>query len=117
MPTHTPIIAEIGINHNGSIELAKKLIWVAKEAGCDYVKFQKRTVHVVYSKEELAKPRESVFGNTNGDLKHGLEFNEYQYEQIDSYCKSLDIPWFASCWDEHAVDFIEQFNPPFHKVA
>lgn len=116
---HKPcyIIAEIGINHNGSLEQALQLIAAAKEAGCNAVKFQKRTIEAVYSPDELARPRESVFGLTNGDLKRGLEFGMSEYTAIDSYCKSLDIDWFASCWDSEAVDFIAQFNPPFYKIA
>lgn len=113
----TYIIAEIGINHNGSLEQALQLIAAAKSAGCDAVKFQKRTIDIVYTAEELEKPRESVFGHTNGDLKRGLEFGFSEYSAIDSYCRSLEIDWFASCWDETAVDFIAQFTPPFFKVA
>lgn len=111
------IIAEIGINHNGSVELAKKMIDIAVTTGCDAVKFQKRTVDVVYTKEELAKERNSVFGKTNGDLKRGLEFGEKEYKEIDKYCKQKGILWFASCWDEEAVDFIDKFNPPCYKIA
>lgn len=111
------IVAEIGINHNGDVELAKKLIDAAIFAGCNVVKFQKRTIDVVYSSEELAKPRENPFGFTNGDLKRGLEFGQEQYEEIDKYCKSKGIMWFASCWDEASVDFINQFNPPCYKIA
>jgi len=111
------IIAEIGINHNGSVELAKKMIDIASATGCDAVKFQKRTVDVVYTKEELARERKSVFGNTNGDLKRGLEFGKKEYKEIDKYCKKKNIIWFASCWDEGSVDFIEQFNPPCYKIA
>ncbi len=111
------ITAEIGINHNGNINLAKKLIDLAVTTGCDAVKFQKRTVDVVYSKEELAKERESVFGKTNGDLKRGLEFGLEQYKEIDKYCKEKGIIWYASCWDKASVDFIEQFNPPCYKIA
>jgi len=111
------IIAEIGINHNGSLDLAKKLIDMAIECGCDAVKFQKRTIDIVYSKEELAKERPSVFGTTNGDLKRGLEFGFKEYSEIDKYCKDKGILWFASCWDEEAVDFIDQFNPPCYKIA
>ena len=111
------IIAEIGINHNGSLALAKKMIDIAATTGCDAVKFQKRTVDVVYSKEELAKERKSVFGNTNGDLKRCLEFNAEQYKEIDEYCREKGILWFASCWDEQSVDFIERFNPPCYKIA
>ncbi|MGA3091368.1 MAG: N-acetylneuraminate synthase family protein [Terriglobales bacterium] len=111
------IIAEIGINHNGDIDIAKKLINVASGAGCDAVKFQKRTIDVVYSAEELAKPRESPFGNTNGDLKRGLEFEQAEYEEIDRYCREVKIDWFASCWDEASVDFIAQFKVPCFKIA
>jgi len=111
------IIAEIGINHNGDVDLAKRLIHVAVAAGCNAVKFQKRTVDVVYTKEELAKPRESKFGATNGDLKCGLEFGKEQYQEIDRFCKEVGIAWFASCWDEASVDFIERFNPPCYKIA
>src|SRR3954471_17471505 len=83
------VIAEIGINHNGDIDIAKRLISVAVAAGCDAVKFQKRTVHVVYSPEELAKPRETPFGATNGDLKYALEFEQEEYEEIEHFCRSV----------------------------
>lgn len=112
----TFIVAEIGINHNGNVELAKKLISAAAVAGCDAVKFQKRTIEVVYTPEELARPRESPFGTTNGDLKRGLEFGYEQYMEIDRFCRSIGMIWFASCWDEGSVDFIEQFNPPCYKI-
>lgn len=111
------IIAEIGINHNGSVALAKKMIDIAVTTGCDAVKFQKRTVNVVYTKEELAKERKSIFGNTNGDLKRGLEFGEKEYKEIDEYCKEKGILWFASCWDEASVDFMEKFDIPCYKIA
>lgn len=111
------IVAEIGINHNGSVEIAKKLIDAAVLAGCDAVKFQKRTIEVVYTSEELTRPRESPFGSTNGDLKRGLEFGQREYEEIDHYCREKNILWYASCWDEGSVDFIEQFNPPCYKIA
>ncbi len=111
------VIAEIGINHNGDIDIAKKLINVASGAGCDAVKFQKRTIDVVYSREELAKPRESPFGDTNGDLKRGLEFELEEYQEIDRYCREVKIDWFASCWDEASVDFIAQFKVPCFKIA
>ena len=111
------IIAEIGINHNGSVNLAKKMIDIAVTTGCDAVKFQKRTVDIVYTKEELAKERKSVFGNTNGDLKRGLEFGEAEYREIDRYCKEKGIIWFASCWDEKSVDFIDKFDVPCYKIA
>ncbi len=111
------VIAEIGINHNGDIALAKQLIKESKSAGADVVKFQKRTIDVVYTEKELAAPRESAFGNTNGELKRGLEFGEKEYDTIDAYCKELDIMWIASCWDEASVDFIEKYNPPCYKIA
>lgn len=111
------IIAEIGINHNGSVSLAKKMIDIAVTTGCDAVKFQKRTVDVVYTKEELAKERTSVFGKTNGDLKRGLEFGEEEYREIDDYCRQHGIMWFASCWDEQSVDFMEKFDVPCYKIA
>jgi len=111
------IIAEIGINHNGSVEIAKKLITMAHALGCDAVKFQKRTVDVVYSKEELDTPRESPFGTTNGDLKHALELGQKEYEEIEKHCKDTGIMWFASCWDEGSVDFISKFNPPCYKIS
>lgn len=111
------VIAEIGINHNGDVDIARKLISAAMLSGCQAVKFQKRTVEVVYTPEELAIPRENPFGSTNGDLKRGLEFGFYQYQEIDEYCKSHNMLWFASCWDEGSVDFIEQFNPPCFKIA
>jgi N-acetylneuraminate synthase len=111
------VIAEIGINHNGDIDIAKKLINVASGAGCDAVKFQKRTIDVVYSREELAKPRESPFGDANGDLKRGLEFELEEYQEIDRYCREVKIDWFASCWDEASVDFIAQFRVPCFKIA
>jgi N-acetylneuraminate synthase len=111
------VIAEIGINHNGNIDLAKRLISVAVAAGCDAVKFQKRTVEVVYSADELAKPRENPFGTTNGDLKRALEFGIADYEEIDVYCKAVKIPWLVSCWDEQSVDLMQQFDLPCFKIA
>ena len=111
------ITAEVGINHNGDMDNARKLISAAVLAGCDAVKFQKRTVEVVYTPEELSRPRDNPFGPTNGDLKRGLEFGYEQYAAIDEYCKSHAIMWFASCWDEASVEFIERFNPPAYKIA
>ena len=111
------IVAEIGINHNGSMENAMNLIDLAVECGCDAVKFQKRTVDIVYSADELARPRENPFGPTNGDLKRGLEFGVEEFSRIDQYCKEKGIDWFVSCWDEDSVDFIEQFGPPCYKIA
>ena len=114
---HCFIIGEIGINHNGDVNLAKKLIKIAHDFGVDAVKFQKRTVDKVYTQHELEMERPNPFGNTNGDLKRGLEFGFDEYKEIDEYCKKLSILWFASCWDMESVDFIEQFNPPCHKIA
>lgn len=111
------LIAEIGINHNGEVAIAKRLIDLAAEFKFDAVKFQKRTVDVVYTADELAKPRESPFGNTNGDLKRGLEFGQAEYAEIVAYCRSKEIAWFVSPWDEASVDFAEQFDPPCHKIA
>ncbi len=111
------IVAEIGINHNGDLEIARKLIGLAAASGCDAVKFQKRTVDVVYTPEELAKPREHPWGTTNGDLKRRLEFSRDHYEEIDAICRQLKIPWFASCWDEASVDFISRFDPAAYKIA
>lgn len=111
------IVAEIGINHNGQLEIAKQLIDAAASAGCDAVKFQKRTVDIVYSKEELDRPMESPFGSTYQALKEGLELRLEEYREIDHYCRELGIMWFASCWDEPSVDFIHQFNPPCYKIA
>jgi N-acetylneuraminate synthase len=111
------IVAEVGINHNGDLEMAKKLIDVAVEAECNAVKFQKRTIDVVYTKEELSKPRENPFGETNGDLKYGLEFEKEEFDQIDQYCKEKGIAWYVSPWDEKSVDFAEKYNPPCHKIA
>ena len=112
------VVAEIGINHNGDVELAKKLIDASILAGCDAVKFQKRTVDVVYTAEELARPRENPFGATNGDLKRGLEFGKAEYDEIDRYCREKGILWYVSCWDEGAVDFIEEnYDMPCYKIA
>jgi N-acetylneuraminate synthase len=111
------IIAEIGINHNGDIETAKKLIDVSVEAGAQAVKFQKRTVEVVYSTDELLKPRDSIFGKTNGDLKRGLEFGKKEYDIIDKYCKEKNILWTASCWDQDSLKFIMNYEPKFLKIA
>lgn len=110
------VIAEIGINHNGSLDQAKRLIDAAKQAGADAVKFQKRTVSAVYTAAELAKPRESVFGSTNGDLKRGLEFSSEQYRALDAYCRQVGIEWSASCWDVGSVRTIADFGPPWLKI-
>jgi len=113
----TFIIAEVGINHNGDINIAKKLIDIAVSAGCDAVKFQKRTVEKVYSKEFLDSPRESPWGDTQRDQKLGLEFSEKQYHVIDRYCKKKKIPWFVSCWDVDSQIQMRKFNTKYNKVA
>jgi len=112
----TFIIAELGINHNGDLYIAKQLIKGAKDAGADAVKFQKRTIEKVYTKEELDKPRESPWGTTNREQKEGLEFSGYTYIDIVSFCKSIGIDWFASPWDLQSVDFLEIFKPKFYKI-
>jgi N-acetylneuraminate synthase len=111
------VVAEVGINHNGSLDVARKLISAAALAGCEAVKFQKRTIDVVYTADELSKPRENPFGTTNGDLKRGLEFGEEAYRSLADYCSMHGIMWFASCWDEASVDVIEAFAPPCYKIA
>lgn len=112
------VIAEVGINHNGDIDIAKRLIDVAIETGCDAVKFQKRNVDLVYSSEELDKPRESPWGTTNRDQKEGLEFHMDEYDWIDDYCHDMGIEWFASCWDPDSVDFMKRYSRvKYHKVA
>jgi N-acetylneuraminate synthase len=111
------IVAEIGINHNGSLDLALQMIAAAAAAGCHAVKFQKRTVAQVYTAAELATTRDSPFGRTNADLKHGLELGVNEYAAIDAACRQAGLPWFASCWDEASVDFIARFDPPCYKIA
>jgi N-acetylneuraminate synthase len=111
------LIAEIGINHNGDLAIAKQLIDAAAAAGFDAVKFQKRTIDVVYSKELLDGPRESPWGTTQREQKEGLEFSKNQYEQIDKYCNEKKIQWTASAWDLDSQDFIASFNVSFNKVA
>ena len=112
------VIAEIGINHNGDIENARRLIEGAAKAGCDAVKFQKRTPDLCVPQDQRDIRRDTPWGiMTYIEYRHKVEFNKSQYEQIDRICKDNKIDWFASCWDEEAVDFIEQFNPPCYKVA
>jgi len=113
----TFIIAEIGINHNGNMKITKKLINGAVKAGCDAVKFQKRTIEEVYTKEELDVPRESPFGITNRDQKNGLEFGTKEYNEIDKYCKNKNIEWFASAWDIKSQEFLKKYNLKYNKVA
>ena len=111
------IIGEIGINHNGDIEIAKQLIDIAVSTGCDAVKFQKRNIEKVYSKSVLDSPRDSPWGNTTRDQKLGLEFNLDEYQIIDNYCKKNNIEWYASAWDLDSQDFLKQFNLKHNKVA
>ena len=111
------LIAEIGINHNGDLGIAKQLIDAAVDAGFDAVKFQKRTIDVVYTKEFLDGPRESPWGTTQRDQKEGLEFTAEDYAEIDRYCKSKKIQWTASAWDVDAQLFLQKFNCTFNKVA
>lgn len=111
------IIAEIGINHNGDLELAKKLIDLAVDAGCDAVKFQKRTIDKVYSQEMLDRPRESPWGHTQRAQKEGLEFDEAEYDTIDAYCHKKGIIWFASAWDVDSQRFLRKYDLRYNKVA
>ena len=111
------IVAEIGINHNGDLDITKKLIDVAVNAGCDAVKFQKRTIEKVYSKQILDSPRDSPWGNTTRDQKNGLEFSKEEYDKIDQYCKSKKIDWYASSWDLDSQDFLSQYNLKYNKIA
>ena len=110
-------IAEIGINHNGDLNVTKKLIDDAKLAGFHSVKFQKRTINKVYSKEILDTPRESPWGNTTRQQKEGLEFNREQYDEINDYCKKKEIIWFASAWDLESLEFLEKYDFKYHKIA
>ena len=113
----TFITAELGINHNGDIDIAKKLIDTAKLAGCDAVKFQKRTVEKVYSKEVLDSPRNSPWGTTTREQKNGLEFSKNEYDIIDKYCKNNHIEWYASAWDVESLEFLKQYELKYNKVA
>src|SRR6185436_15557804 len=111
------VIAEIGINHNGDLGIAKQLIDVAAESGADAVKFQKRTLDKVYTKEFLDSTRESPWGNTQRAQKEGLEFGREQYLEIDRYCREKKIKWFASAWDIDSQRFMRQFNLEYNKIA
>jgi N-acetylneuraminate synthase len=113
----TFIIAEIGINHNGSLDMAKKIIDIAASAGCDAVKFQKRTIDAVYSKSVLDSPRQSPWGETTREQKMGLEFSLSDYKEINKYCKLKKIQWFVSCWDINSQIQMRKFNTKFNKVA
>ena len=112
------IVAEIGINHTGDLEIAKRLIEVAKQAGCDGVKFQKRTLELCVPPEYADVKRDTPWGVMTGmEYRRRLEFSEGEYAEIDRYCRELGIQWFSSCWDEQAVDCMEQFEPVCYKVA
>ena len=111
------LIAEIGINHNGDLKIAKKLISNAKEANFDAVKFQKRDIDLVYSKEVLDSLRESPWGTTQREQKKGLEFGEKEYDEINKYCKSKNIEWFCSAWDKNSLNFLKKYNLKFNKIA
>lgn len=111
------LIAEIGINHNGDISIAKELMNVVSLAKCDGIKFQKRTISQVYTKEELERPRQSPWGTTNGQQKEGLEFGKKEYDEINRYAKDQNLIWFASPWDCESVDFLATYTPPFIKLA
>lgn len=114
----TYVIGEIGINHNGDIENAKKLIDIACEVGCSAVKFQKRNPDVCVPEDQKDRIRETPWGTMKYiEYKHRIEFGAEEYEEIDAYCEDKDIHWFASCWDQHSVDFIEQYDPVCYKIA
>jgi N-acetylneuraminate synthase len=111
------IVAEIGINHNGDMEICKELINVAATAGCNAVKFQKRDINQVYTHDYLESPRESPWGNTQRAQKEGLEFNKEQYSEIAEYCASKNISWFASAWDINSQVFLREFDCKYNKIA
>src|SRR3989304_5134521 len=112
------VVAEIGINHNGSMDIAKKMIDGAIFAGCDAVKFQKRTPELCVPKDQWDIERDTPWGKMKYiDYRHRMEFTKSQFEQLVAYCEEKGIIWFASCWDENAVDFIEYFNPILYKIA
>jgi len=111
------LIAEIGINHNGDLAIAKELILKAKSAGFDAVKFQKRDIDTVYSEEVLSQFRESPFGTTQRDQKEGLEFSKSDYDEIDKYCREVGILWSASAWDNFSQEFLSSYKLSFNKIA
>ena len=111
------VIAEIGINHNGDVSIAKQLIKMAKAAGCDVVKFQKRTVDIVYTKEFLDSPRESPWGTTQRAQKEALEFGKEEYDEIDAYCRESVIDWLVSAWDVPSQQFLQQYSLKYNKIA
>lgn len=114
---HTFIVAEVGINHNGDVGTCKKLIDVAVSCGCNAVKFQKRDIDFVYTKEFLESHRDSPWGSTQRDQKEGLEFREAEYREINDYCAQHKIEWFASAWDTNSQRFLQNFNCKFNKIA
>ena len=111
------IISEIGINHNGDVELAKNLILESKNCGADAVKFQKRDIDLVYDKNLLNEFRDSPWGKTQRAQKEGLEFGIKEYSEIDKFCKKINIDWFASAWDLNSLNFLDKFNFKFNKIA
>ena len=113
----TKIIAEVGVNHNGDINIAKKLIKLSKESNFDAVKFQKRDINLVYTQDFLKEKRDSPWGKTQFDQKNGLEFSEKEYDIIDQYCKEIKIGWFASAWDLNSLKFLDKYNFKYHKIA
>ena len=117
VPSHCLVFAEIGINHNGDMAITKQLIDMAVEAGCDAVKFQKRTIDIVYSPEVLAAPRQSPWGTTTKEQKEGLEFGKKEYDEINAYCRDRGIAWFASAWDIPSQEFLRAYNLPYNKIA
>ncbi len=117
IPHEVFIIGEIGINHNGDMEITRRLIDMAKHAGCDAVKFQKRTIDIVYTPEMLAQPRESPWGTTQRQQKEGLEFGKDEFDEIDRYCKRVGIDWFASAWDLPSQQFLHSYDCKYNKIA
>ena len=117
MITKPYIIGEIGINHNGDLKIAKQLIDRAKEAGFDAVKFQKRTVDIVYDKKTLDTPRESPWGKTTRQQKYAIELKKSDYDEIDNYCKKEKIDWFASAWDIKSLEFLDYYDLKYNKIA
>ena len=111
------LIGEIGINHNGDLNIAKQLIKNSKDVGFDAVKFQKRTIDIVYDKKTLDMPRESPWGKTTREQKEGLEFQKSDYDEINEYCKKINIDWFASAWDVNSLEFLDNYELKFHKIA
>ena len=114
---HALVIAEVGINHNGDLKIAKQLIDLAKQTGCDAVKFQKRTIDIVYSREFLDSPRESPWGTTQRQQKEGIEFGQAEFDAIDAYCQEVGMDWFASAWDVPSQLFLRQYKLKYNKIA